>query len=231
MATDLPIERYTTWGINDRYGRNNIFLDWASASGGWVLEAGCANGYISRRLVERGCHVIGLEVDGAVAEQAKAFCEQVIVVDLNCPSWKNSLTTKFDTVLFGDVLEHLIDPEKVLREAAHLLSPNGQVIVCLPNVAHWTIRLQLLSGKFAYTETGILDATHLRFYTPQTARELLQRAGYDIVRTQPIIAGRFTGRARPLWQFLANRVPGLFAFQMMFLLRPRHRIAKGKSAT
>jgi 2-polyprenyl-3-methyl-5-hydroxy-6-metoxy-1,4-benzoquinol methylase len=219
MATKPSIERYTTWGIDDRYGRNNIFVDWASASGGWVLEAGCANGYISRRLVERGCHVVGLEIDAEAAAQARAYCEQVFVVDLNTWEWTGALTTKFNTVLFGDVLEQLIDPERVLRDAAHLLNPDGRVIVCLPNVAHWTIRLELLRGKFLYTETGILDGTHLRFYTPQTAREMIQRAGYEIIRTQAIIAGRLTGRLRPFWQFMANCVPGLFAFQMMFLLR------------
>jgi 2-polyprenyl-3-methyl-5-hydroxy-6-metoxy-1,4-benzoquinol methylase len=219
-VTARSIERYTNWGVDDRFGRNNIFVDWASASGGRVLEAGCANGFISRRLVELGCRVVGLELDAEAAKDASALCEEVIVTDLNGSGWKNSLTGKFNTVLFGDVLEHLVDPEKVLREAASLLAPNGQIVVCLPNVAHWTIRLKLLGGKFNYTDTGILDATHLRFYTPETARQLVQRAGYKIVRSQPIIADRFTGQLRPMWQFLANRLPGVFAFQMMFLLRP-----------
>ena len=83
--------------------------------------------------------------------------------------------TRFTRIVMLDVLEHLADPERVLREAAEVLEPRGRIVVSLPNVANLSVRIGLLFGRFRYGDRGILDRGHLRFYTRRTARELVER--------------------------------------------------------
>jgi hypothetical protein len=114
------------------------------------------------------------------------------------------------------VLEHLIEPWRVLREIAGALDVGGSLVISLPNVVHWVTRGRIMIGQFNYESTGTLDHTHLRFLTVRTARELIQAAGFRITRFHPAIGGRMAGHARPAWQCLAHFAPGLFAYQMLF---------------
>lgn len=210
MTATLKAARYENSLMGE--GRNQVFVDLA-AQGRRLLEFGCSTGFLSRHLVERGCAVTGVEIDAEAAEKARQWCERVLVADLNKPNWADGLARDYDTILFGDVLEHLVDPEGVLRKASELLAPNGRVIICLPNIAHWTIRASLLMGKFEYTSTGILDVTHLRFFTPKTARKLIEDAGYQVISTHPILGGgKIGGQVRRLF-------PGLFTKQIIFVVR------------
>jgi len=210
MGTQLKSARYEN---SDLTGRNLVFVDLA-AQGRRILEFGCSTGFLSRHLFNRGCNVTGVEIDAEAAEKARQWCEKVHVIDLNQPDWANGLARDYDTILFGDVLEHLMDPESALRRASDLLLPNGRVIVCLPNIAYWKIRLSLLRGKFEYTSTGILDVTHMRFFTPETGRRLIEDSGYRILSTYPILSdGRFGNQIRRL-------LPGLFTMQTIFVAQP-----------
>ena len=208
MATTLKAERYANPSL--ALGRNRVFVDLA-AQGRRILECGCSTGYLSRHMVERGCTVTGIEIDAEAAEQARQWCERVLVIDLNQQNWADGLARDSDTILFGDVLEHLVHPESVLRKAAELLTPGGRVIVCLPNIAHWSIRASLLMGRFEYTPTGIMDVTHLRFFTPKTARKLIEDAGYQVVSTHPIMGGGRVGSQ------IRRLLPGLFTRQIIFV--------------
>ncbi len=146
-----------------------------------VLELGCSSGYISRFLAERNCKVTGIEFDPMAAAQARAFCEEVIVADLDLRPLVDLLPgTRFDVALFGDVLEHLRDPWRVLDETRSFLGQGSFVVISVPNVAHGAVRLSLLRGSFNYMDQGLLDATHLRFFTLRSVRELCLRAGYRI---------------------------------------------------
>jgi 2-polyprenyl-3-methyl-5-hydroxy-6-metoxy-1,4-benzoquinol methylase len=208
MASTLSAARYENLLMGE--GRNRIFLDLA-AQGQRILEFGCSTGFLSRHLVERGCKVTGVEIDAQAAESARQWCDRVLVLDLNKPEWTDGLSRDYDTILFGDVLEHLMDPELALRKACQLLLPNGRIIVCIPNIAHWTIRASLLRGKFDYTSTGILDMTHLRFFTPETGRKLIEDSGCRVVSTYPILGGSRVGsRIRRLF-------PGLFTKQIIYV--------------
>jgi len=208
MMPRLKAARYESNLVAD--GRNRIFLELA-AQGRQLLEFGCSTGFLSRHLVERGCNVTGVEIDVEAADRARQWCHKVLVGDLNKQDWSDGLSREYDTILFGDVLEHLVDPETVLRRAADFLLPDGRVIICLPNIAHWTIRTSLLMGKFEYTSAGILDVTHLRFFTPDTARKLINDAGYRIISTHPILGGgKIGGQIRRLF-------PGLFTKQIIFV--------------
>jgi 2-polyprenyl-3-methyl-5-hydroxy-6-metoxy-1,4-benzoquinol methylase len=204
----LSALRYST-PLGDKHSRNHQLVDLA-AQGHRILELGCADGFISKHLAERGCTVTGIEIDSEAAAQAKEWCEQVLVRDLNQGGWSETLAKTYDTVVCGDVLEHLVDPWSTLREILKVLIPGGRVIVCLPNIANYRVRRNLLKGKFSYQSTGILDVTHLRFFTIATARELIERSGFRVISFHPIVGGTFTRTFR-LW------FPGMFAAQLMFV--------------
>jgi len=117
------------------------------------------------------------------------------------------------------VLEHLVDPARVLDQIDYFLSTNGYLVISLPNIVHWETRLKVLMGKFDYQAWGTLDHTHLRFFTLTNARELIESAGYRIIRFHPTFGGRMSGYARPVWRLLARSMPGLFAYQFLFEAR------------
>jgi methionine biosynthesis protein MetW len=204
----------------DAYNRTWILLDWIG-TGKRVLELGCSTGFMSHYMAEkRGCLVTGVEVDSDAAQQAARFCKQILTRDLNRQDWSADLDkNSFDVVLMGDVLEHLVNPAKLLAQIRELLDTNASIVVCLPNVLHWITRLKLLVGRFDYEAGGTLDHTHLRFYTVKTARQLIESAGFRITRFHPAFGGRLAGHARPLWQKLAQLFPGLFAFQLLYEAR------------
>jgi len=206
----------TKW---DTFDRNRIFVEEARKYRK-VLETGCSTGFLSGLIAANGARVVGIEIDKEAAKIASQNCDRVLSCNLNSPDWVNAVDERFDLVTFGDVLEHLNNPVAVLREAQKILAPGGRVLICLPNIAHWTMRATLLAGNFRYESVGILDFTHLRFFTFESAREFIAEAGYRIIWFRPIIGGRFNGKLRAMWQRLANTVPGLFAYQIMFLVEP-----------
>lgn len=142
-----------------------------------VLELGAASGFFTRALVAQSCRVTAVEFDEHAAEDLKLVADRVVIGDLNDPGLLSGLTPEFDVVLAGDVLEHLAAPQAVLNRVVHLLAPGGRVIVSLPNIAHVDVRLSLLQGQFDYQPAGLLDETHLRFFTLKTVYELVESAG------------------------------------------------------
>ena len=157
-----------------------------------VLEVGCATGYFTKVLAERGCKVVGMELDPDAAKVAEQWAERVVVGNADdAEAWDLVDDESFDVITFGDVLEHLGDPLAVLRTAVRKLKPTGFVVTSLPNVAHGDVRLSLLHGAFRYRETGLLDRTHVRFFTLETTRELLREAGLVVVDTRRVIMPLF----------------------------------------
>lgn len=159
-----------------------------------VLELGPAAGHCTKALVDNGCRVVGIEVDPTAAPALEELTERVIIGDLSDPAVVASAIDdeRFDVVLGGDVLEHLPDPLRVLRACRHALKPGGYVVLSLPNIAHADVKLQLLAGQFPYRETGLLDRTHLHFFTLTSIEEMLRDAGLllvDLKRvTMPVFA-------------------------------------------
>lgn len=139
----------------------------------YVLEFGCNTGETSAILKNNGCRVVGVEVNEAAAKIAEGACEKIIVGDVEKDEIWQKIKGEFDVIIFADILEHLVNPDRVLRKAKKYLKKNGFVIVSLPNVANWRVRFSLLFGKFNYAPTGILDDTHLRFYTLDSAKRLI----------------------------------------------------------
>jgi SAM-dependent methyltransferase len=142
-----------------------------------VLELGPATGYMSQVFVERGCTVVGIEFDPEMAARAEAHCERVIVGDLDDLDLEAELgDDRFDLIVAADVLEHLKDPLDALKRLRRFLEPEGAFVISVPNIAHGSVRLALLGGRFDYRDAGLLDSTHLRFFTLGSLEELLDEA-------------------------------------------------------
>lgn len=147
-----------------------------------VLDVGCATGYTAELLRTRGCRVDGIEYDPGMAAQAAAHVDRLEVGDVQQMDLVGMFgEASYDAIAFGDVLEHLTRPVEVLRACRPLLRPGGAVVASIPNVAHGAVRLALLSGRFRYTENGLLDDTHVRFFTRETVLALFADAGYEVV--------------------------------------------------
>ncbi|HEX8206632.1 MAG TPA: methyltransferase domain-containing protein, partial [Solirubrobacteraceae bacterium] len=151
-----------------------------------VLELGCATGDVTRALRAQGCTVVAIEGDPAAAERARDGAERVIVADLDGFDAGELGDDRFDAVLAGDVLEHLRDPGRLLRTLHPHLRAGGFLVASIPNVAHASVRFDLLRGRFDRTPTGILDETHLQFYTRESAVALVEDAGYAVWSIDPV---------------------------------------------
>jgi O-antigen biosynthesis protein len=145
-----------------------------------VLEVGCGAGGLGRLLKERGHHVTGLELVPEVAEQARAVLDRVETADAEADGFPFP-PRSFDAIIFADVLEHLIDPWRVLRAATGLLVPEGVVVASIPNLQNWDVLRRLLLGRWEYRERGITDFGHLRFFTLHTIRGLFAQAGLELI--------------------------------------------------
>ncbi len=147
----------------------------------FILDVGCSNGLQGKYLREKkGCIVYGVDISRQAIKEAKKNLDKAEIVDIE----KDNLPfkEKFDVIIFSDILEHLAYPEKVLSKLKKHLKKDGLVAAAIPNVANLKIRLHLLLGKWDYQELGILDKTHLRFFTKRTARQLFEDSGLKIIK-------------------------------------------------
>jgi len=155
-----------------------------------IVEVGCSTGALARAY--RGSHpeclYIGVEIDPDYAEAARKVCSEVHAGDVeSMPDAQFAEIFASDCVIFGDTLEHLRDPWRVLRRVRPLLPPGGKILACLPNAQHWSVQLRLACGLFRYEDAGLLDRTHLRWFTRITALELFQGSGYRVIGGCPRI--------------------------------------------
>ena len=154
-----------------------------------VLDVGCASGYLAEALGRNGCRVSGVEYDPTEAEKARPFLVDLVVADLNEVDLAGQLPgASYDAIVFGDVLEHLLDPDAVLTSSLALLREGGSIVISIPNVAHGSVRLALLQGRWNYSDTGLLDRTHIRFFTFDTLLAMLERAGLTVTELRSTVA-------------------------------------------
>jgi 2-polyprenyl-3-methyl-5-hydroxy-6-metoxy-1,4-benzoquinol methylase len=153
-----------------------------------VLELGCATGYVSKVLVDQlGCTVTGVERDPAAAREAARICRRVIVGDLETLDYARELEAEqFDVIVCADVLEHLREPDRVLAALRPFLAAGGHVVASIPNIAHVSVIAELLEGRFRYRPLGLLDDTHLRFFTRDSIYACFEDAGFAISRLERI---------------------------------------------
>lgn len=151
-----------------------------------VLDVGCGSGVHGAELFNlQGHRVVGVDLSEASIEKAKTRLAEAYVADVTQPGRYPFYGRQyFDVVLFSDMLEHLADPLDVLMRHYHLLAPGGQVLISLPNVAIWNVRLALLLGRFEYSDTGTLDRTHMRFFTRGSFYRFLGDARLTVYRNR-----------------------------------------------
>jgi glycosyltransferase involved in cell wall biosynthesis len=190
-----------------------------------ILDLGCSSGLLAERLRDMGHHVTGVdlnELDG-VAGRTDVFFRS----NLN-DGIPPEAGTGYDIVLAADVLEHLVNPGALMRQVRDVLSPGGTAIFCVPNIAHWYPRFRSTFGMFDYDQRGILDSTHLRFFTRRSIRRLIERQGYDIRRIESVglpldVLGADEGKTH--WLRLADHVslavwPTMFSYQFIVAATP-----------
>ena len=198
-----------------------------------VLDIGCGEGFFARLLADESNSVTGIDTLPSV--KCADALEKYIRADLDrglADARAELAEEKFDRILLQDVLEHVRFPEILLRDCQHLLTPHGQVLVSLPNVANITVRLLLLIGRFDYTERGILDKTHLRFFTRRTARRMLDEGGFEIIDEKTTVMpielvlglsqnNPFIRLLNGLLALMTKVFPTLFGYQYIFVIVPR----------
>ena len=210
---------------DDPYSSHSLILSRLGAGRGRrAIDVGAADGFLAAELTARDWKVTALERDPVQATRAAARCERAITVDLERET--PALAGLYDAAVYGDVLEHLSDPLRVLRDLNRHLAPGAVVIVSVPNVAHLSVRLSLLFGRFEYGDRGILDRTHLTFFTRRSFLDFLRRAGLAVrelvVTPAPlplVVPERFHG----IWLSTLHRVsagtarvwPGGLAYQFV----------------
>lgn len=173
--------------------------------GARVLDVGCGVGDFSAQVRDRlDASVTGIEPDAARAAESRrrglTVSEQVL------GQQPEGALGEFDVVLYMDVLEHLADPGAELQAARAVLAPGGAVIASIPNVAHWSVRMDLLRGRFDYARYGIMDATHLRWFTARTVHALFASAGLSVVEHRYSAGIHFDCYRRRPWRWLPGRV-------------------------
>ncbi len=207
---------------------NYPLLDMLPKGGGRILDCGCGAGDNARVLKSRGWAVTGITISPSERQQASAYCDWTCQADLE-QGLPKDLAGGFDVVLMSHVLEHLVCPEKLLRDVHQVLVSGGGIAVALPNVLAYSQRLRFLLGKFEYTSGGLMDETHVHFYTFTTGAKLLEASGYKVVVA--CADGAF-----PLWKvrgilpahwvknvnhWACRWRPGLFGNQSLYLATPR----------
>jgi len=190
-----------------------------------ILDLGCSSGLLAERLTGMGHQVVGVDLYEfpEAAERMSAFYK----ADLS-QGVPPEVGTGFDLVLMADVLEHLSEPEVLLEQCMDLLTPEGSVILCVPNIAHWYPRTRAALGMFDYDQRGILDATHLRFFTRRSIRKLVERSRYTVRRMEPVgvpldalgLEGTSGRLVRLVDHFLVTLWPTMFGYQFIVEVTP-----------
>jgi 2-polyprenyl-3-methyl-5-hydroxy-6-metoxy-1,4-benzoquinol methylase len=159
-----------------------------------VVEIGCAAGRFAAayKTINPDVRYLGVELFEEAAQKAENEIDSVIIGSIEDPDVFADLEdvlgeSEIDVLVMGDVLEHLLDPWAVVAKLKPLMSPNGYCVACIPNISHWTILAGLLHGEWNYQDEGLLDRTHLRFFTKKTMIELFENTGWQVEALIPRI--------------------------------------------
>jgi len=193
---------------------------------GRALDCGCGAGDNARALRAARWQVTGITISPDEAAHARQSCESVYIANLE-QGIPAAAAGPFDLILFSHVLEHLRDPRPAIHDARRLLTPSGVIAVALPNVLFWRQRLEFLLGRFHYEDAGIMDSTHLRFFTFVSGKQMLESYGLRVVRATVDggFPSRYLRRILPAWSAKLDRLaerlmPNLFGYESFYLCIP-----------
>jgi ubiquinone/menaquinone biosynthesis C-methylase UbiE len=155
-----------------------------------LIEVGCSSGALAREFKKKSptAHYIGIDIDPDSAKLARRHCDETLAMDIEKAD-DNFWTSKTDRDcwVFGDTLEHLVDPWTILRKIRNVIPEHGHVIACIPNAQHWSLQVRLCTGDFSYEDQGLLDKTHLRWFTRKTMLQMLSQCGFKFNAGHPRI--------------------------------------------
>lgn len=178
-----------------------------------ILEIGCGSGEFGAAIKRRGeVEIVGVELVESAAAMARQHLDQVITADIQFQDL-DLPGQSFDCLVCNDVLEHLVDPWSALARLRHFIKPDGCLVTSIPNVRHHKVVRRLLwPGEWRYEDEGILDRTHLRFFTRASARALIEGAGFEITHEEGIHRSGF-----PFWLRVINALTGRLFDDMRYL--------------
>jgi SAM-dependent methyltransferase len=162
-----------------------------------VLDVGCGDGRIGAayRTLNPKVRLLGIDIDPAMTAQANAFYDECVTADARAETLPFATDGGIDCIIYSAVLEQFDDPAAVLRRHARLLSPDGIMLICVSNIEHWSMARRLLTGGFAYEDSGLLDRRHLRWFSVESTRAMLAEAGLAPIDVQPRIFDEAGGQA------------------------------------
>ena len=170
--------------LNDPFSSHRRIIDLTRSLPGVrrILDVGCGPGHTGASLAAMGYAVVGIDAQADICRLRVLGYDAAFQLDIEQDPVPPMAA--FDLIIFGDILEHLRAPDQVLARLRPVLVPGGRIIVSVPNVAHWTVRLALLAGYFPACNRGILDRSHLRFFTFDSARRLVEAAEFRIEQAE-----------------------------------------------
>jgi O-antigen biosynthesis protein len=189
-----------------------------------VLDVGCSEGLLSKKMKENNCSLVGIEQDKDAAGIAEEYCQDLILGDVESIELDSKYENYFDILIFADILEHLKEPSDVLERFKKYLKDDGCLIISLPNISNWKIRLQMLLGKFEYNEYGILDNGHIRFFNEKSVKKMIYNAGYEIIKFDLTVGD--VKRFSNIFHSIGMIRPNLFAFQFLIIGKKKSRTIK-----
>lgn len=169
---------------------NAHVYDLVPASASKILEVGTGSGSLAAAIKKRNPTVeyVGVEISPEYVDLSRDRCDRVYLDNFEKPRYPlMQEIAKADCIVFSDVLEHFIDPWGVLEMLKAMMQPSACIVASIPNIQHWSIQLRLNRGDWRYSESGLLDKTHLRFFTRETIVELFQTTGFNIEHIAPRI--------------------------------------------
>lgn len=192
-----------------------------------VLDVGCALGINGKYLLDNNyaSEVVGIEYDQNMAQQASENNTKVFCGDLNDSRFRESILNAnytYDYILFGDILEHLYDPLKVLAELKTMLKPQGQIIISLPNIGHIELFIQVfIRGTWPKNDRGIFDKTHLRWFTRKDVFNLVKSANLEVVNYERKFRARDAKGSKFTWKtkLLRRMNKDLVTFQHLLVCK------------
>ncbi len=166
---------------------NPELLDKIPLNAKTILDVGCAQGALGAAYLRRNpnCRVLGMDIDEEAVAQARGRLTEAVAGDVERIPMPFAVPEGIDCIVYGDVLEHLVDPWALLAEHVKYLSPQGTMLVCMPNFEHWSFVARLLAGTFDYEDQGLFDRTHLRWFTPRNMGAALSAAGLVLTDVAP----------------------------------------------
>jgi len=193
-----------------------------------VLDIGCGAGSHAEVFVAEGKTVDGITLSPEEARLASVWCNKVFTYDLEL-GIPDLLSGPYDLCLCSHVIEHIRDPSPILHGVRRVLAPQGMLLIALPNLLQYKYRWALFRGRFKYEDTGVMDSTHVRWYTLDSGKELLESHGFIVEKRTS--SGHFPlsklrtilpkSLVRSIDRFTVGRFPGLFGYEHLFLARLR----------